>query len=73
MPTFHSKEIIDKLIENNGWYPGDPPCYNIFEYINDNHQTLWAVDYDIHEEARLLDSPNVISYKRIWSWFTKEL
>lgn len=73
MPTFHSKEIIDELIKNNGCYETDPPCYNIFEYIHDTGQTLWAVDYDTHEEERLFSSPYVISYKRIWSWFDKKL
>lgn len=72
MPTFHNKEIIDELISGNGVYPGYPPCYNIFEYIHDTGQTLWAVDYDTHEEERLCDSPYVISYKRIWSWFEKK-
>lgn len=66
MPTFTSKQVIDELIVNEGYYETDPRAKAIYEYIHDSGQTVWAVDYDGHELERLFESPYVIKFKCIW-------
>lgn len=67
MPTFHSKQIIDELIANDGVYPGDPQCHAIFEYKHDTGQILWEVDYDGRGILRLAESPYVLNFRCLWT------
>lgn len=48
-----SKELADKLVANDGVYPGDPQCYAVFKYFNP-HFDKWdyAVAYDETDFAR---------------------
>ena len=45
MATIDSKEIIDSLIVNNGYFEDDPRVYMIVEYTNFNDKTAWGVTW----------------------------
>lgn len=45
MATINSKEIIDELIKNNGYYETDPRAYMIVEYTNFSGDQTWGVTW----------------------------
>jgi len=79
MATIDNKEIIDKLIANDGYHiepnlePGesqDPRVFQIVEYTNYEGRTTWGVTW-INEapSARvryMLESPYVCNPRVIW-------
>ena len=45
--TIKSKEIIIVLLENNGYYPGDPQMSSVWSYKNSmNNRNMFAVFVD---------------------------
>lgn len=68
MATIDSKEIIQKMVDNNGVYPGDPQVLAIYEYRNSfNGSAAWAVCYDEHDRLAILSSPYVCDPRPIWT------
>jgi hypothetical protein len=68
MATIDSKEIIDTLLNNNGYFPGDPQIYMIVEYTNHYGNKTWGVTWP-HEKGRdryLVESDYVRNPTIIW-------
>lgn len=45
MSTIDNKQIIDEIIERDGYYFDDPRVYMIVEYINAYGKTTWGITY----------------------------
>lgn len=67
MATIDSKHIIDELIENDGYYPGDPRIYMIVEYTNAYGNQTWGVTWPNErgrdrylEETEWVRNPKII-------------
>lgn len=57
MSTIDSKDIILKLLNNNGVYPGDPQVYSVFEYQNAfNAAGCWKLCYTEVDEINFLQN-----------------
>ena len=52
MATIVLKELIEKLIQNNGEYEGDPPVDKIVEYTTVSGTTVWGVVWSHEHESR---------------------
>jgi len=70
MATITSKNIIDDLIEHDGYYEGDPRVYMIVEYTNYYGGTTWGVTWINENKERrnryLVESQYIINPKVIW-------
>lgn len=54
MSTIDSKEIIDDIIKNDGYYYDDPRVYMIVEYMNAWGNITWGVTWsNEHPQNRL--------------------
>ncbi len=69
MATIDNKQMIDKLIANNGCYEGDPQIYQIVEYINAYGNITWGVTWSNEHpamrrryeiESQFINDPHVI-------------
>lgn len=69
MATIDSKDIIDNIIANKGFYEGDPQVYMIVEYINAYGNKTWGVTWCNEqkqrktrylEESQFINKPKVI-------------
>lgn len=63
MPTLDSKQIIDTLISNNGFYSDDPQVHSIVEYTSLWGGTCYGVNYsrvNKYEESRFVINPKTI-------------
>lgn len=58
MSTIDSRSIIRTMLENNGFYPGDPQCNAIYQYENNWGKTTWAV-YWTGMYCDITESPHV--------------
>lgn len=57
MSTIDSKDIITKMLKNNGIYPGDPQVYSVFEYQNSfNGASCWKLCYTEADEINFLQN-----------------
>jgi len=70
MSTINSKEIIDEIIANHGYYSDDPRVYMIVEYTNAYGNKTWGVTW-INElperrERYLEETKYVRNPKIIW-------
>jgi hypothetical protein len=67
MPTFEHGDIIKKLLENNGIYPGDPQCLAIHSYTHSiTGYKLYHVAYSAADMVALWSSPFVKSPLLLW-------
>ena len=69
MATISSPEVINILIENNGFYPGDenrPPVTKIVEYRNQWGGKSTAIVYQNENQNRYEESPVCFEVKTIW-------
>lgn len=64
--TFESRDIIVKMLKNNGVYPGDPPASSIYSYIGANGNRLFAVFMD-ERFNDIYESPYVSDPVLLWS------
>jgi hypothetical protein len=72
MATIDNKEMIAKLLKNNGRYPGDPQMAVIYSYVNaGNGELMGAVYYPgpnlSAEIFELLGRPFVFEAKILWT------
>jgi hypothetical protein len=68
MATIDSKEIIQKMVDNNGIYPGDPQVLAIYEYRSSlSGNAAWAVCYVESDRESALSSPFVLNPRPIWT------
>lgn len=54
MATIDSKDIIDKIIEGNGYYDEDARVYMIVEYTNAYGNKTWGVTW-VNEHPNMAD------------------
>jgi len=70
MATIDSKEIIDRLIKNNGFYEDDARVYMIVEYTNAYGGITWGVTWVSDDKNRrfkyLVETEYVRNPKIIW-------
>lgn len=72
MSTINNRELINKIIANNGYYETDPRVYCIVEYINAWGNVAYGVTW-INESPvprdryRYHNPPYVNNPKVIWS------
>jgi len=70
MATIDSKNIIDNLIANNGYYEDDPQVYMIVEYTNSYGNITYGVTWNNESRERrtryLNETQFVINPKVIW-------
>jgi hypothetical protein len=65
MATVNSKEIVDKIIKGNGYYPGDDiRVVRIVEYTNIAGQQCYGLEYKgdgkLYYASRYVHEPKVI-------------
>lgn len=52
MATVNSRDLVDRLIRDDGWYDapgtpgGDPRCVKIVEYMNMAGKRAWGLVYE---------------------------
>lgn len=61
-----SKEIIDKIIANNGHYPGDPRISRVVKYTNQWGGESYAVIYPFEDQLRYHNSAHCFNVEVIW-------
>lgn len=68
MATIDSKQIIDEIIKNNGYYEDDPQVYMIVEYTNAYGNKTWGVTWSNQQdkEKYLVESQYVRNPKVYW-------
>jgi len=70
MATVDSKNTIDKLIENDGYFEDDPRAHMIVEYTNAYGTRTWGVTWSNESPERreryLIESKYVKGPKVIW-------
>ena len=68
MATVNSREVVDIIIKNNGWYPGDDiPVVRIVEYNNQfNGEIAWGLIFRGEDLGRYHSSPAVHNPRIIW-------
>ena len=74
MSTFNSKEVVDRLIANDGYYFDDPRVIRIVEYQNAHGGTCWGVVYEMESQDRWFRYDEETHYVRnpkvIWTCIT---
>lgn len=54
MASINSPIIVRTILENDGVYPGDPPCCAIYRYENMWGGTAFKLCYNVAEERAFL-------------------
>ena len=71
MSTIDNEQLIKKLIENDGYYEGDPQVYLIVEYTNAYGNKTWGVTWSNELPERrlryLIPTEFVQNPKIIWA------
>lgn len=67
MATIDSREMIDKLIANDGYYEDDPRVLAIHSYMNNWGARTYHVAWQQAEIDSLYSSPFCTDIKLIWS------
>lgn len=71
MATVDSKELIDKIIANDGYFEDDPRVFMIVEYINAYGNKTWGVTWSNEPESRRfryrIETEYVREPRVIWS------
>lgn len=57
MATFNHKDIIDKIIANDGYYDGDPRIVRIVEYTNSWGNVCWGAVHEYEADPYRYDNP----------------
>ena len=65
--TIDSKELIIKMLKNDGNYEADPQAYSIHSYVNDWGAETYYVAYYPEEEISLHSSIFCHDIKLLWS------
>ena len=64
--TIDSEDIIIKMLENDGTFPGDPKAYSIWTYTNSWDKQTFAVFMHIQHED-IFTSPFVRNPVLLWT------
>lgn len=67
MSTIDSKEIIVKMLKNDGTYPGDPQMFSIWQYKNQWDNITFSICQHERAEMSLLQSEFVREAKLLWA------
>lgn len=67
MATFDSKQIIDEIIANDGYYFNDPRVLAIHSYDNSWGGQSYHVAWNEGEIANLYSSPFCSNIKLLWA------
>lgn len=59
--------IIKVIVENNGYYPGDPQAYEIARYTNDWGRCSYIVSMAALDARESRYSPYVHNYEILWN------
>lgn len=62
-----SYEIIGKLLEGNGTYPGDPQAYSLNSYKNQWGGRTFQVSYSEMDNIGLFSSPFCADIRVLWT------
>jgi len=65
MPTY-SKDIVDQIIAQDGYYSGDSRAVQVSSYTDQGGKTAYHVSYSIEELVRFLTSPFVFDIEPLW-------
>lgn len=68
MATIDDKAIIDTMIRNEGYYPGDPRVERIVEYTNAYGNRTWGVVWENepeHARYRYLEETEYVRNPKI--------
>jgi hypothetical protein len=68
MPTYSDKDIIDKLIKNEGQWRGDPDAIAIYSYNDMGGKSTFYVCYSKTEVNRFLAAVNQTVFKPVVLW-----
>lgn len=63
MPTMTSKELVDIIVSNNGFYFDDPQVHSIVEYTSLWGGTCYGVNYgplNAYEKSQFVINPRTI-------------
>ena len=74
MATIDSKELIDEIIRNNGYYLDDPRVYMVVEYTNYNGNITWGIAYcteSRERRTRYLDETEYVRNPKV-IWHSEE-
>ena len=66
MSTITSKDIVATMVDNDGYYPGDPQMHAIYEYESMG-EIVWKVCISKESELEMLSSPYVSNPRLLWS------
>lgn len=66
MPSFNSKEIVDKIIAGNGHYDTDPQALEVCQYQTPEGGTAYHVAYTERDRFNLRTSPFVHNINVLW-------
>ncbi len=70
MATIDSQSLIQKLIDQDGYFETDPRVYQIVEYVNQYGNKTWGVTWTNEPKDRqnryLIESQYVRAPKIIW-------
>lgn len=66
MPSVDSKELVDELIANDGYYSTDPRAHQISQYTNDWGGTTYHLAYSKDDVIGLYTSPFCHDIKVLW-------
>ena len=67
MSTIDSVPIIKTILLNNGTYPGDPQCYEVWSYVNDWGRLTQAIFHQPSSVVSFIESPYIHNPQRLWS------
>ena len=67
MPSIDSKELVDELIENDGYYSDDPRVLAIHQYTNSWGGETYHLAYNESEIASLFLSPFCSNIRLLWT------
>lgn len=75
MATIDSKDFVDNIIRNNGFYNGDdedapdnPRCVKIVEFINMGGRIAWGVMFEGDNLNKYAASEFVRNPRTIWEY-----
>lgn len=66
MPSIDGLEIIQKLLRNNGVYPGDPQALQLSQYTNNWGGITYHIAMNEQQVLSLLNSPYCHNITTLW-------
>jgi hypothetical protein len=61
-----NKDMADRIIANDGYYPDDPRVFRVVEYTDIGGKQAYGIEYE-HELGKYCESEYVRDPKVIWS------